>query len=158
MKNLYLYPMSAPATIRVVELESAKDFKRRVEDLQEGEVVLAHGYCTLCKAVTYYVRDYNMDGCSHICSKCGERFCFQHGDERYIDMDDIKDANLSIYNVSVPEKAKELVAHLNSIPVQKAILKKALDEFLEAKKAEAGVLNEELRILGLLQEKKHIAE
>lgn len=151
MRNLYLYPMVAPGTIKKIELESAKDFKRAFENVQKGEVVLAHGFCTVCKTVTYYVRDYNMDGCSHICSKCGIRFGFQHGDELYIDMDDVKEANLSIYNYAMPGIAKELVAHLNSIPVQEALLKTALEEFLKEKKAAVKTLNEEIGILERLR-------
>ena len=143
MRNLYLYPINAPATIRVVELESAKDFKRKFEDVKKGQVVLAHGFCTVCEAVTYYVRDYNMDGLSHICSKCGIRFCFQHGDNRYIAMEDLGKSWVS-------ERVIDEIRHFNSIPVQKALLEKALEEFLKEKEKTTVSLDKEIKELKLL--------
>ncbi len=143
MGNPYLNPKTDE--YNVVELKDAQRFKRAIEDLQKNDVVLAHGYCTQCKAITYYVRDYNMDGLSHICSECGIRYQFMFGDERYIEMEKVANSDL-------PENIKNEIKRLNSIGAQRKLIQEALEQFIVNKSIEISRLCEERKNLQLLQE------
>ena len=142
MRNFYLDPKTDE--YKMVELKDAASFKRAIEDLQKNEVVLAHGFCTVCKAVTYYVRDYNIDGLSHICSECGVRYQFKFGDERYIEMEKVASSDL-------PKNIKNEIQRLNSIPVQKKLVKETLAQFVVNKLVEKIKFEEDIARLRLLQ-------
>ena len=116
----YRYLEQMTEAYNILLLKNTADFKKAIENLSENKVVLAHGFCTRCQQISYYVSDCNQGIRSHICSECGGRF-FVNGYKGYIAMEDLNGS-------AIEENIKSEIKRLNSILVQKKILRDVLEQ------------------------------
>ena len=98
----YRYLEQMTEAYNILLLKNTADFKKAIENLSENKVVLAHGFCTRCQQISYYVSDCNQGIRSHICSECGGRF-FVNGYKGYIAMEDLNGSAIE-ENIKITKK------------------------------------------------------